>query len=72
MKVEIRLIIAAVCAVLYFIYRYITQHETDWYPVIVAFALVYFLAPYVFTRSFFLGNREPRKKIDASDSNKKD
>lgn len=72
MKVETRLIWAAVCAILFFLYEWLYKGTLDWYPPIVAFALVYFVAPYVFTKQFFLGNRElkKKKKDDAPDREK--
>ena len=54
MKVETRLIIGLVSAILVFLYEWLFKNTLDWYPSIVAFAVVYFIAPYVFTRSFFL------------------
>lgn len=70
MKVETRLIWAAVCAVAFFLYEWLYKGSIDWYPPVVAFALIYFVAPYVFTKQFFLGNRElKKKKKDASSEN---
>ena len=57
MKVETRLIIGLVSAILVFLYEWLFKNTLDWYPSIVAFAVVYFIVPYVFTRSFFLGTR---------------
>ena len=56
MKVETRLIIGLVSAILVFLYEWLFKNTLDWYPSIVAFAVVYFIAPYVFTRSFFRNN----------------
>lgn len=70
MKVETRLIIGLVSAILVFLYEWLFKDTLDWYPSIVAFAVVYFIAPYVFTRSFFLGNRGEQNQKDQNDSEK--
>lgn len=70
MKVETRLIIGLVAAVLAFLYVWLFKNTLDWYPSVVAFAVAYFVAPYVFTRSFFFGNREEKNQNDRNDSEK--
>lgn len=71
MKVEIRLLIGLAAAVLVFVYEWLCKSTLDWYPSIVAFAVVYFLAPYVFTRSFFFGNRGEQNQQEKEDSKKR-
>lgn len=70
MKVETRLIIGLISAVLVFLYEWLFKNTLDWYPSIVAFAVVYFIAPYVFTRSFFFGNRSVQNRKEEHDSQK--
>lgn len=60
MKVETRLIIGLVSAVLVFLYEWLFKNTLDWYPSIVAFAVVYFIAPLCFHPFFF-----PRKSSGA-------
>lgn len=68
MKVETRLVLSTICGILVFLYQWIFKNNPDIYSAVVAFALIYFLCPYIFTRSFFFGQRNDQQDI----SKKKD
>lgn len=65
MKVETRLLIGAVCAVIVFLWNWLGKQMLDPYYPIVAFAVMYFLSPHIFNRTFFFGRQK-------DDSDKKD
>lgn len=65
MKVETRLLVGAVCAVIVFLWNWLGKQILDPYYPVVAFAVMYFLSPYIFNRTFFFGRQnEPEQKDD--------
>lgn len=68
MKVETRLLIGFICAVIVFLWNWLGKHTLDPYYAVVAFAVMYFLAPHIFNRTFFFGRQqEPKEDSDQKD-----